>query len=103
MQPEFLKELPIDRATGEPLRYRLHEGRPLLYSVGSDGVDDQGRDATEMIDPNIPEAADYAPRERISGFSDTSAPGDWVLWPVPLDIPPPEDEPTDDFVEELGE
>lgn len=44
--PGFLPAPPIDPWDGKPLRYRLDpEGRPILYSVGPDGVD-QGGDAT---------------------------------------------------------
>ncbi|HAM71696.1 MAG TPA: hypothetical protein DCM86_08650 [Verrucomicrobiales bacterium] len=41
--PEFLKEVPVDPMDGRPLRYRRQAGGGfLLYSVGSDGVDNGG-------------------------------------------------------------
>ncbi len=41
--PEFLSEVPIDYMDGKPVRYRpTKDGGFLLYSVGSDGVDDGG-------------------------------------------------------------
>jgi len=40
--PEFLDALPIDRATGEPLVYRLTDAGPLLYSVGLNYTDNGG-------------------------------------------------------------
>lgn len=44
--PTFLREVPRDPGDGRPLRYRLDtQGRPFLYSVGVDGLD-QGGDAT---------------------------------------------------------
>ncbi len=36
-----LPALPADPYTGEPLRYAVREGRPHLWSVGEDGVDDR--------------------------------------------------------------
>ena len=43
LAPEFPAEVPLDRMNGEPLRYRADSaGGFLLYSVGSDGVDDGG-------------------------------------------------------------
>lgn len=47
--PEFLAEIPLDPITGESFAYRLApdddpHGRPyLLYSIGLDGQDNQGR------------------------------------------------------------
>lgn len=40
--PEFLDAIPPDRFDGQPLRYRLDRGQPVIYSVGLDGVDDLG-------------------------------------------------------------
>lgn len=41
--PEFLPAVPTDPADAEPLRYRLNtDGTFLLYSIGKDGVDDDG-------------------------------------------------------------
>jgi hypothetical protein len=41
--PEFLPEVPQDPFTGEPLRYLIEEDGYVVYSVGSDGVDDGGK------------------------------------------------------------
>ncbi len=38
--PDLLPEIPPDRYDGAPLRYRLIEGKPVIYSVGKDGHDD---------------------------------------------------------------
>ncbi len=62
--PQYLPAAPLDASTGEPLCYRLKDGRPLLYGRGRDGKDDGGvwkgkRDSW----PKVPEA------------------GDWVLYP----------------------
>jgi hypothetical protein len=40
--PEFLPEEPIDPYTGEPLRYIVRDDEYLVYSVGSNGVDEGG-------------------------------------------------------------
>lgn len=41
--PDFLKDIPNDPVGGEPLRYEVREGGKLLiYSLGSDGVDNGG-------------------------------------------------------------
>ena len=41
--PWILPAIPADRITGDPVRYRLVEGRPLIYSVGVDRSDNGGR------------------------------------------------------------
>src|SRR5438876_1076887 len=41
--PEFLAEVPRDRMDGKPLRYRVNaQAGFMLYSVGSDGIDNGG-------------------------------------------------------------
>lgn len=45
--PEFLSEVPRDPIDGHPLRYQfLPDGAFLLYSIGSDGVDNGGDAST---------------------------------------------------------
>ena len=41
--PEYLPAIPEDRITGEAVKYRVVEGRPIVYSVGVDRDDDGGR------------------------------------------------------------
>ncbi len=60
--PDLLPSVPPDRFDGKPLRYRLIDGKPLLYSIGSDRDDDAGMPAS-----------DESP-----GFK--RGDGDWVLW-----------------------
>ena len=44
LAPEFLKSVPTDFVTGQPLHYRVEEGGHfLLYSVGLDCVDNGGK------------------------------------------------------------
>ncbi|MDA0813728.1 MAG: hypothetical protein O3C21_15230 [Verrucomicrobia bacterium] len=43
LYPEFLDVVPVDRVTGESLRYFLRsDGRPCVYSVGINRTDDDG-------------------------------------------------------------
>jgi hypothetical protein len=43
LAPEFLLAVPLDPVDGKPLRYRLNaDGTFILYSIGSNGVDDGG-------------------------------------------------------------
>jgi hypothetical protein len=65
--PAFLERLPVDYMNGQPLRYRLTPPNDwLLYSVGPDGVDNQGQ------------AGDQ------SSFNEDWEGPDWV-WPRPLE------------------
>ncbi len=42
--PSYLPRVPLDPfSDGLPVRYRLKDGRPLLYSVGPDAIDDGGK------------------------------------------------------------
>lgn len=42
MVPGLLPEVPHDRYDGAPIRYRVRDGRPEVYSVGKNGKDDGG-------------------------------------------------------------
>jgi hypothetical protein len=78
LSPALLPSVPVDRITGDPLRYRLVDGQPLLYSVGANRVDDGG----------VP-ALDHAGHPRVTiasrwDIAPENAPaGDWVLYPEP--------------------
>ncbi len=81
LTPRLLPTVPLDRYDGQALKYRVVDGRPILYSIGVDRDDDGGRlvagessirrarewrSLDEVCDPNArPPVAD----------------GDWVLWP----------------------
>ncbi len=56
-----LKTYRIDTFSGEPFKYKLKDGRPLLYSVGTDGKDDNGT---------------HHPK-----WGEGGAGGDYVYWP----------------------
>jgi hypothetical protein len=42
--PEFLDAVPADPFDGKPLRYKQTATGAVIYSVGSDGIDDGGRE-----------------------------------------------------------
>jgi hypothetical protein len=91
LTPELLPAVPPDRLDGQLLRYALHEGKPVLYSIGNDRDDDGGRaiqlgvDAPLMIffpRPSPDQTKSYQSNEN----------GDWILWPPsaqPKEAPPP--------------
>ncbi len=95
LTPQWLPQVPVDRFDGQPLRYRLVDGQPLLYSVGADRDDDGGRL------PELPKLGLDAPRRRWQcnraamqwqPLPDPNQPtpagcpdGDWLLWPPVLD------------------
>ena len=43
LTPKYLNKVPEDLFSGKPLIYRLHDTSCLLYSVGPNGADDDGR------------------------------------------------------------
>lgn len=79
--PQLLPEIPADRITGEPVRYRLVNSQPLVYSVGADRKNDGGRRPANAQAPDW-----YMARSQIAAVWDVapgSAPdGDWVLYPA---------------------
>lgn len=93
--PMYLPALPIDRFTGQPLRYEIRSGVPRLWAVGPDLDDDGGvrmtyshRDDT----PHLPTGR-WLPREEVErlkregnvGDPSAHAPlpdADWVFWPL---------------------
>ena len=91
LTPQWLPKVPPDRYDGQPLKYRLVDGQPLLYSVGVDRKDDGGR----LL--NVPNVATDAPdresranrlarmwRPLPNPNNPTPEPlpdGDWILWP----------------------
>jgi hypothetical protein len=82
--PEFLDSVPLDRFDGAPLRYRLVEGVPTLFSIGVDRDDDGGQHAVQ--------ASQWADAERAESFvreRPDEREGDWVYFPVqPAPIEP---------------
>lgn len=71
LSPRYLPRVPVDRIGGSPLRYKLVDGKPLLYSVGADRDDDGGRPPAD--EPM--RAAEWTATKPVDG--------DWVLYPIP--------------------
>jgi hypothetical protein len=76
LTPGLLPAVPADRITGEPLKYRLVEAKPLVYSVGVDRIDDWGRLPVQDGHPAPDAAAQWGPLAAMVS-------GDWVLYPKP--------------------
>jgi hypothetical protein len=71
--PGLLAAIPADRFSGRPLRYRLEDGKPRVYSVFQDRVDDGGAPAPESESSTQIVILDD-PAEALRG--------DLVLWPA---------------------
>lgn len=69
--PSLLPALPRDRFDGDVLKYRLQDGRPLLYSVGVNRHDDAGLPGER--------APTWAWHDESMGVE--GGPDDWILWP----------------------
>lgn len=69
--PPLLTAVPADRISGEPLRYRMVDDRPLVYSVGANRKDDRG-----SAPPKPLVAADWETK------TDAAPQGDWLLYPT---------------------
>lgn len=83
LTPVYLPTVPLDRLTGEPVRYVVNEHGPVVYSIGVDGDDDAGR---PPVNPKTGETENVsASVGRFIGEVRTEPEydGDWVLWPVP--------------------
>jgi hypothetical protein len=77
--PTFLPSVPVDGFDGKPLKYGLVDGRPLLYSIGVDAEDNQGK-----VAPTEGAAQEMEQME----LGRVSPPGavkcDVVYWPRPV-------------------
>jgi hypothetical protein len=83
--PGFLAAVPPDRFTGRPLGYAFTGGKPQLYSVGADRVDNGGKPAPDQtavskwITPfRAAQSMNVKPAPGSRDFR-----GDWILWPLP--------------------
>jgi hypothetical protein len=74
--PGLLPAMPFDRMTGQPVQYRVVEGKPLVYSVGPDHDDDGGRIPLDEYGRPALWLASHWPRGR-----EKPADGDWVVYP----------------------
>jgi hypothetical protein len=62
--PGILDEAPIDPFTGKPLLYSLQDGGVLIYSVGSNEKDDQGRGTYQITQLVMEKDDDWAWKEK---------------------------------------
>src|SRR5437588_20210 len=69
---EYLPAIPQDRITGEAVKYRIVEGRPIVYSVGVDRDDDGGKMPTNRGEVERYYAAEWNSSSKVDG--------DWVLY-----------------------
>jgi hypothetical protein len=89
LSPRYLPAVPVDRFDGQPLRYRLINGHPVIYSIGMDLDDDGGRlpEGKDRERANR-KAREWFPPKSIAAMKASDSPelvdGDWVLWP-PVD------------------
>jgi hypothetical protein len=81
--PAYLPAIPLDRFTGAPLNYALRDGAPVLWSVGADRKNDNGR--APPADKDMTSrwlAADEIAARLADPQAGPCYDGDWVLWPV---------------------
>ncbi|MEO1128115.1 MAG: hypothetical protein AAFX05_00235 [Planctomycetota bacterium] len=81
LTPGLLPTVPVDVHTGQPLCYRIENGRPLLYSRGIDRDDDGGTPpaggvsgAMQWMEP------DHLQAQFSSAHGRRLHDGDWILW-----------------------
>jgi hypothetical protein len=75
LTPGLLPAIPADRVTGDPVKYKLIDGKPVVYSVGADRIDDGGRP------PSVVEPKRRNATAAIWGRDPKDAPrGDWLLF-----------------------
>jgi hypothetical protein len=72
LTPDYVPEVPADRITGDPVKYRLINGKPIVYSVGADRIDDGGKRIAGQHELD-PARWNVKPAD--------AARGDWVLYP----------------------
>lgn len=79
--PHLLPDVPRDRFDGQPLRYRVTDAGPVLYSVGTNREDDGAQPSAQAGDTRR-----WMPTARVErikrGEEQGHVPeGDWILWP----------------------
>ena len=78
--PDYLPSLPTDLFDGQPLRYKLQDAKPTIYSIGANRTDEAGAPSNE---------SDYKHyrwlnplRTKANARPDQLPPeGDWILYP----------------------
>ncbi len=79
--PDLLPAIPPDRFNGQPIRYAIVDGGPVIYSVGNDRDDDGGRRSKQGRNSWY----DSAARWTASAKAHNAVDADWVLWPPAQD------------------
>ncbi len=92
LSPRWLPEVPVDRFTGGPLRYKIVADRPIVYSVGADKDDDQGRVPSD----------EFGRRSAYLASPSARFDGDWVIWSTVAAEKLPKWEPVEMGGEEHG-
>ncbi|HZZ43411.1 MAG TPA: hypothetical protein VFE58_10780 [Tepidisphaeraceae bacterium] len=75
LTPSLLPSIPVDRITGGPVHYILHDNHPIIYSLGDDHIDNQGTPPIKY------------PYNAAQWNSHNPSLGDWILYPDPSDTP----------------
>lgn len=82
--PDLLPAVPPDRMNGEPMRYAVRGGRPVLYSVGLDRDDDGGRVPADGPMVNFRWLTPAQVAEKLATRAGARMyEGDLILWPPP--------------------
>jgi len=85
LSPRYMPVVPTDPFDGRALRYRVLQGKPLVYSIGADGDDDGGRTPERgnsiagPLSPWLFRARNLRSAEETPSEYD----GDFVVYPMP--------------------
>jgi hypothetical protein len=81
LSPRWLPHIPVDRITGELLKFKIVDDRPIVYSIGVDGNDDGGMlpSACEGDATQYPVSALCEYPTATKHMKDQHL-GDWVIW-----------------------
>lgn len=92
--PRFIATIPVDPYDGQPLRYALRDGRPILWFVGGDRTDDGGRPAAPAGSATSAAADErtwrmfssiWVPPSEVAGIEPWRA-GDWIVFVGPEEV-----------------
>ncbi len=77
--PRYLPAVPLDRITGDDIKFVIKNDRPVVYSVGMDRQDDGGRTSTKRDERESASILqDFAPPNTIPSPGESF---DWILFP----------------------
>ena len=81
--PHYLPQVPLDRFTGEPLGYRVRDGKPVVYGIGSDMNDDGGKPLTRNAEGRltVESGAQSISRWNFGVPPENAVDADWILFP----------------------